>query len=544
MQSYLSHLRTYPHYWTQLWQKNETLQTETFIKLCLRTLALILLYIVADRLLMRISHLPFSYYRQPIIYLGFLQYVFSSWYAFPVLAVVITAIYFRRTLVRPWTDFEHGTSLKFLVTLAAALLAWNYATYDYNLYFNRAHYADRVIILGSVILIYWRPVFVLPFLTVLLPVMWQFTVLVALSWAAPFLLLRLLTLFVACFAIQVVTKNFPTRDFVFLTGCLFAAHYWLSGWGKWTWEWVRYDQILMIFPYGYANGWLRDMNPDAMLGVLRTLTPLNGLFKMLVLLLEFGAFLFFYSRKSPLLFLIGWIFFHAGVLLLSGICFYMWAVLHLGLLWLFLRRQGFLTLPIFTRSHIVLSTLLIISGNYWCKPVQLFWYDLPFSYSYGVDVTTTDGQRRELPPTFFSPYDYQFIMSGLAYLASHPMVLLSDARKDAAGARKLMTLQSADAFFVAEKFQGRVKYDANSANTFDLFIKEFVKNWNDRQSRETLFSHFQAPSLLWNHRIGTSIRDPNPGKIARIRIFQTTSFFSEDHYEEVRKIFIYERAFE
>lgn len=541
MQSYLSYLRAGYGHWVQLWQDKETPSKHPFFELSLRTGTLLALYVFADRLLMRMTPPPFAYYREPFIYWGFLKHVFSNWYIIPFVFALIAAFFFRRELFRPWTDLGQGKSLRFLLTLAAGLLAWPFATYDYSLYFDQGHYADRLLLLLLVPMIYWRPVFVLPFLTALLPVIWQFTVLVAYSWAAPFLLIRLLTLFVACFAVQAVAKRFPLKDFVFLSGCLLAAHYWLSGWGKFSWDWFRYDEVLLMLPYSYSNGWLKQLHPDTILAVLQALNPLNGFFKVFVLVVEFGSFLFFYSPKFPLFFLSGWMLFHVGVFLFSGICFWMWVTLEIGFLWLFLRKGGFLSLPVFTRSHLLLSTVLIVSGSYWCKPAKLFWYDLPFSYSYRVEATAVDGEIYQLPPTFFSPYDYQFIMSGLAYLGSHPVVLLSDVREYPGVARQLMAISSADEFFVKEKLHGGIKYYSEGATSFDLFVKEFVTNWNRRLSKDTWLSHLQAPGLLWNHREGKTFEPPR--KIARIKIIQVTSLFGRGHYAEIRKIPVYERSF-
>jgi len=526
-------LRKAQEYWGDLWVDESSLHKAGIAHLYIRVGFIIGIYFVIDRLLMRATHLSFESFKAPFIYGEFLKTGFQTWRLVPLLVTAILVVIFRHKLLDSWSKLAYGSSLRLLVVVATAILAWEYATYDFNLYFNQSHLLDRSLLLLFIPLIWWRPVFVLPFLTLVLPIIWQFTFLLGYSWAAPYLLLRVLVLFVACFILYLINKRYPIFDFILILGSLYATHYWVPGWGKMSWEWIRFDQLPLILPSAYTNGWLSQLEPDQILSVLQSFLPFNVLMKLFVLFVEVGAFLFFFHRRLPVIMLAGWIAMHMGILLLTGISLWMWVVLDACLLFLFLRKDGFGQLALFSFHPTLISFLLIIGGGYWCKPVELAWYDLPFAYSYQIEAQTEDGKTIDLPTTFFSPYDYQFTMTGLGYLADHPMLYVG-VKEDADFAKELLSLRSKDDFLSVEAAKGGTGIDEDFANYFDAFVQTFVHNWNERQNKITNFGLIPAPELILNYPRFRP--DQLPLRIQEITIFQVTAFFGRDQYEEVRRI--------
>lgn len=483
---------------------------------------------------MRATHLDFESFKAPFIYGEFLKTSFQSWRLIPLLVTAILVVIFRHKLLDSWSKLAYGSSLRLLVVVATAILAWEYATYDFNLYFNQSHFLDRSLLLLFIPLIWWRPVFVLPFLTVVIPMIWQFTFLIGFSWTASYLLLRISILFVACFMLYLVNKRFPILDFILILGSLYAAHYWLPGWGKLSGVWISYDQLPLILPAAFSNGWLSQFDSDTIWSIVQAFSPFNGVMKVFVMFVEFGAFLFFFHRKLPFIMLFGWISMHIGILFFTGISLWIWVAVDATLLWLFLRKDGFAQLPLYSIHPILISFALIVGGRFWCKPVEISWYDLPFSYSYQVEGLTEEGENIDLPLTFFAPYDYQFTLSGLAYLADNPMLYVLDVQDDADFAKELLFLRSKDDFLSLESAKGGTGLDEDFAQHFDAFVKTFVQNWNERQDKTIGYSLLPAPELTLNYpRFRT---DQLPLRIQEITIFQVTAFFGGDQYEEVRRI--------
>jgi len=56
----------------------------------------------------------------------------------------------------------------------AAILAWRHSFYHYNFYVDQSHGLDRIGLWVLAALVFWRPFFVIPFLSAVLVVIGQF----------------------------------------------------------------------------------------------------------------------------------------------------------------------------------------------------------------------------------------------------------------------------------------------------------------------------------------------------------------------------------
>ena len=131
------------------------------------------------------------------------------------------------------TSLEHGNLLRAFIGVAAFALAWKYSAYPYNFFFDQAHGADRLLVWVMFALLLWRPVFVIGFLVVVLPIVWQFNQpLERFMWTVPLLLSRILIAFFVTWLSLAATRSRKADDFVFLALCLVAAGYWWPGLGK------------------------------------------------------------------------------------------------------------------------------------------------------------------------------------------------------------------------------------------------------------------------------------------------------------------------
>lgn len=508
------------------------------LHLLLRLFFIILLFYYLDHALMITGKMPSSNYNESVIYLSFLQELFAGWRGLLLTPILGMGIYFRKRLGIPWTTFTQGKSIRFFVSFAAALLAWNYATNDYNLFFDQAYHADRLLLVLMLPLIIWRPIFVLPFLTITIPVIAQFDVLAGHSWAVPYLPLRVLILFFAFFMFHLITRRVGSDDFIFMVVCLIAAHYWLSGWGKLNWAWISSDQIHFLMPATYANGWLSFLEPDKMSSIAQNIGKFDVAARFYTIVVEFGALLILWKRKSIRFFLVAWILFHIGVFFVSGICFWMWAALEAGLLFLFLRKDGIALSRIFDKSHLLISLILIGGGNVWCRIIKLSWHDSPVSYTYRFVASMEGGGTVQLTPNFFAPYDYQFTLSSFGYLTSNRRLPIVWGATGSEISRLLTEANSSDQIIEFEKSHGIIKYDAMKAKQLDIFMNQYIGHWNARQSKDSWFSGIQAPRQLW-----TFPREPlfdSTYSIHQITVFEVLSFFNNGEYSEIRNVPVHE----
>jgi len=439
-----------------------------------------------------------------------------------------------RSLGPAWHEFEHVARLRWLVGLLAALLAWVFATYDYNFYFDRSHVAERILVTSLVPLIVWRPAFTLVFLLVVLSIGMQFTHPIGgFSWAPPMLPIRVLFLFAALWTLRLVTKRIRTADFLYVLCCLIAAHYWVSGWDKLRLGWVTGDHIGFLLASTYANGWLGFLEPATLGTVVRALLAVNVPMKAITLLVECGALFMLWRRQTVQWFLIAASGFHIAIFAVTGIGFWMWMFVDALVLILFFRRSS-PAQPIFTQPRYALSILLIAGGAIWFRPQSLAWLDARATYTYRIEATGHNGRSHALPPSFFSPYDYQFTLGAFRYLVDAPrMAITWGATGDRRLAESLNDARSAPNVLALETSMGRNAFDAGRAAAFDDFVRKFVLTWQRRGGRGRGIAPFQAPATLWTFPRS----DPALGgeRIERVTVYEVLTWFDGENYVEIRR---------
>jgi len=540
MHSFLLKLRNIYQLWLKQWAVESLAEKPDLKSFLVRIGSVLFLYVILDRFLMKITNLSFVNYQEPFIYFAFLKHIFTTWYLLFVITSAFGLFMFRKNIFCSWTDFPKGKHIRFLVIIASGTLTWVFATYNYNLYYDQGHYFDRFLLFIFLLFVYWRPIFVLPFLTILLPIIWQFTVLPGFSFAIPFLPIHLLTLFSTFFLIYLVAKKFPIADFVFLTGCLIATHYWVPGFAKLRQNWILYDQLNFLVPATYANGWLGFLDSQTISLITQKLGYFDIPLKILTLMFEFGSMFFFLNRHSIKFFLCGWVFFHLGIFFMTGIFFWVWILLDGAFLYLFLKKDGISTLPIFNLKYLIVSVILIISGSLWSKPVVLAWFDVPVTYTYRFEAETEGGKTYKLPPKFFAPFDYQFTLGSFAYLDKKPLIpIVWGTSSHSSIGKQIMKLDSDKLLFSFEEQNGKVYFDEKSKEVFNLFIKQYIQNWNKHFSNQTYLSYIEAPRFLWTFPTSAGF-EQSKQPIKRIKIIQVMSFYNHGKYSEIRETMVNE----
>lgn len=511
----------------------EGIAGKSFILLAGRIGVLLLLYVGLERVLMSICHLPQSSYEQPVLFielgkrLGWLV-TFSF-----VLLTVVVARY--RPLFRSWTTFEYGQSLRHFIGLITVVLAWSFSTYDYNLFFNQGHDLDRLVLLAWVPLVYWRPVFTLPFLLTLLPIIWQFDYpLGAYLWAVDIFPVRILILFAASFCVRVLTKSRQTTDFIFVTCCLTASNYWWHGLGKIDLNWLSHGHLYYTLLGAYAHGWLAFVEPASIVSLAQIISWFDWPMMGFTLLLECGALFCLWRRTTMLALLVGWIVLHLGVFALMGYCFWKWIVVDASLVVLLYTMRQNPAIPIFTTGHFILSIVLISGTAIWFTPMsRLAWYDTRLTYTYRFEAVGASGKRYTVPTSFFTPYADRFTMGLFGDLTAQPQLVGPyGVTKNRSIANRLLHASTPDQVKALEAEMGKTRFDGHKAAVFDAFIERFVGNFNRRRSQHTVLSRLHPPPLLWNFARGDAFQGQEP--IHQVDVLRVTSLYDDVHHRDIR----------
>ena len=219
---------------------------------------------------MGVARLPQKSYFQPFLFLELGRHIG----VLPLLGLGASLIIvaYCRPVWLSWSQIEHGRSLRWLITLIALPLAWSFISYDYNLYFNQGYYLDRLFAFCFLLLLYWRPVFVFPFLLILIPLCWQLNYpLRGYISTEHFIFVRVLLLFFSAFFIHILTGRRTMSLFVFMALTFVAAQYFSPGLGKVWIGWITHGHLFHLLFATYANGWLGFLAPE-------TLTSLAWIF--------------------------------------------------------------------------------------------------------------------------------------------------------------------------------------------------------------------------------------------------------------------------
>jgi hypothetical protein len=294
-------------------ENEDTSRIRRFINLGIRVGVLISLYMLLEGWLSDFGRLPESSYHQPFIFVELGKQLGRKVLRLIAPAVLIIACY--KSLWKDWSAFDDVKFVRPFIILIALMLAWDFTAYNYNLYFNSGHYLDRMLLLVLVVLTYWRPVFVFPFLLLAISVIWQFYY--PLEEFDPvvehFLLTRLLTLFFAAFLLQGLTGRRSATDFIFVALTFIATSYWRPGLGKIQMNWITHGHIYHLIFGSYAHGWLGFLEPTTVVSLAQQVSRFDWHMRIFTLLIEFGAIFFLWRRASLLAFLGGWTLFHWGI---------------------------------------------------------------------------------------------------------------------------------------------------------------------------------------------------------------------------------------
>lgn len=514
-----------------------SLAAQPGVRRILEPVILLVLYLAADWWLVTVSALPEASYERGVIALelarSLAEFNPASLITLLVLGVGAALLIRRRWFGPSWNDLDRGRPIRVFLTVVVAILTWVFASYQYNFYFDQTHQIDRLLLIVMAGLFIWRPVFAVPFLLVLLPIMLQFNYPIGgYSWAQAILLVRILIVFLCAYWLTIATRRSWSTASIYLTCCIIASHYFSPGLGKVELDWFTSDQIHFLLPATYATGWLGFLDHDAVGLITSRLSWFNWPMKVVTVVAELGAIICLWNRSSIRLFLGCWIVLHAGIFLLSGIFFWMWIVIEAAAL-VVLFRSSETNPPIFGRDWFLLSVFIIGGGDFFFHPTKLSWLDARASYAYRIEALDETGRKFPLPPHYFAPYRYAFTMGNFHYVQDEiHLRVVWGATKSRETADALRSATQGAAVVDVEKKLGVVSFRADRTASLDAFIRRFVSTRDARRFERRWWRLAPAPPELWSFPLTGS---SPPARIKTVTVYQILSFYDGRRYQEIRR---------
>ena len=510
---------------------------------------------VADLAIARLGQLPAAAYRDSVflddLVLRWSRLLFGGgrvWIvvAAAVLLVVAAALDARwqggagwrrfATLVAGWSEVDDARALRWLVVGVTGVAAWALSCYARNLYVDRLHVVDRVVVLALWLAIAWRPLFVFPFAIAATAVAGQFFVpLGFISWTEMGVLLRFPVLFGVFWIVRALTGRRESDLFIFAWCCLLAATYWASGLGKLRIGWLTHPHVHLLLLGAYANGWLAHLEPAAVERIARAIAAAALPLMLFTLLVECGSILLLWRRQSLVWFLALATAFHLGAFAMTGIFFWKWMLVDGMLLAYLLHDRRLARLQVFGPRLLAVSVVAIAAHPLWAPSENLTWFDTPLTYSFEFEGIDARGASHRLPAGFFRPYGDAIVLgpagapSAQAKLTQAMGVTMQKSLADS-----LEAARQPDDVFSVERARGVPRVDPATA-AFDDFIGAYAANARCGRERDPLILRVAGvPRHLWTFPLDADLRCGV--RLTSVRVFERTTFFTGDSLRVIRRV--------
>ena len=423
-----------------------------------------------------------------------------------VVPLVITFVSKRRLR---WTDWEHGKALRIFAFGIVLMLAWSGSTSPFNVYLDRAHALDRLIIVASTLLSWRYPVFIPIAVRSALVMLKESYVPIPLDdfdFRAPAEVAVVFSIFVW----GSISRSFkPAHFLVVALGC-WASYYYAAGQAKWhqgsPHSWLLENHVSNISVAGFVRGWASWIPEHTFLSIAAMARKLDRPLQAYTLLIELGSLVaYFVSRRLTRWWFLGCFVLNFGIFALTGICFWKWMTVSLGA-FLWMGRSG---KPIVARMHeyklpLLLAVASIFYGDrrIWYYPqTHVVWYDTRLTENYELYAVGESGKRYLVQPTFFEPSDMHWTQGRLCYDTDDGRSLTGIyATTGSEGLMKQLELaKTPQAGLEMQARAGSCKGQKQDAQKqkADEYIATFFKNLNRRDRRSRLLGLVGRPRHLW-----------------------------------------------
>ncbi|MEZ4442720.1 MAG: hypothetical protein R3B72_26735 [Polyangiaceae bacterium] len=433
------------------------------------------------------------------------------------LVIPTLAFWFSGRKLR-WTDWEHGRALRVLIMIVVVMLSWSGSTADYNMFFDRLHGFDRLLLVGFCAASWYTPLAV-PFAARLAYILIRESYYPIPQDDFDFRpTLELLVVFSA-FTWLSLKKSFKPAHFLMAGIGMWVSYYYLPGVAKVEygvhWSWLD-NHVTNLGMGGHIRGWLSFVPDSILLPIYQTAWKLDPFLTRYVIFLELGALVmcFITPKLTRLWFLLAFSL-HFGIFILSGVCFWKWMLVDLAVIF-WTGKSGKWVLADMHRyklpALLAVASVFFSAQRIWYLPqIGVSWYDTRMVQNYEFVALGESGQRYLVDPNYFAPSDMHFVQGRMCYVAPSKQ---TTAIYGVVGSQSIAkALDEADSPEVAEKLLRRGRYcrggkhDARRKEYVE-FITRFFRNINRHHGkRHAWLRYIGRPTHLHVHQ------EPHEGEL-------------------------------
>ena len=437
-----------------------------------------------------------------------------------------------------WKDLDSGNTLRCFIAVIAGTLAWTFSVYDYNLYYDQGHYADRLLLIALFAGVLWRPVLIVPFTAFVYCIVHQFDQPVPCTWTDKRALFDILSLFVGFLSLRLWTApRWPQihfREFIYLTIVLQAANYFVPGFGKLSLGWPLIERLDNLFVASYLNGWFGFLTTEQALGWAQLIADWNVLLVWPSLVLELSALLCLWNRRVSACILIGCIGLHGMICLTTGILFWKWIILDAALIAVLYGPGRAAIEPLFAPSRRWLSMALIVAAPFYFNSHWLAWYDTELNEVYHLEAITASGQTYHIPRTLITPYEVYFAQNKFHFLSPDKFI---NGRYGTTvswqATRRLDGRPTAEIANAVREELGKVEQHDRKTAAFERFIQRYFSNLNRRGSHSVIPEWLLPPQHIYS--VVPEPRFAGQEKVVMVRVIHERSLYQRDRIETLKR---------
>jgi len=449
-----------------------------------------------------------SVYFEPVLTVeAFKQGGFTILFLLPLLVLFIE----RRDLT--WQGIDPHGRARILVVGVAGIFAWACSVYNVNLYFDQIHAIDRLLIVALWVLLWFHPVAIAPFVSMVVLIVGQQQVPLPegqWTWPDKRLPLDLLLSFESFLMVRALLRD-RMKPFVLpfallcVTGLLYghaAVNKALLG-PQLSW-WVTHNDLSNLFVSSYVHGgWLREAGDGAIISSAHVLHAVKLPLAGITLLTELSGFALVVRWMLTRILLVSFILFHIAIAASSGIFFWKWMVVDALLLWYLAmlhrdakggvestvrQRVGF-----FTPRLTMFALAIMLSAPLYFSLVPFAWFDTRLVNYFEIYGIADSGRRYRLDARFFAPYDIQVQQSRhYALLDDSVLVGTYGSTLDARVAVALETAKPSDLPELRRRY-GQHWTSPEVGEVYIDFIRRYVANAQRRGGRRSLLTWLAPP---------------------------------------------------
>jgi hypothetical protein len=419
--------------------------------------------------------------------------------------------------------FNNYQIIKYFVIFITILWAWYVITLDFNLYFNQAYHADRVILLILLLLSIRFPFFFLYFLIFSLLFINQLNY-PSLEFSFPEdynnprPLLDILILFSTFILIKKFYKNFSILLFFITVICLHASNYFIPGLGKMmishnyiNWIWI--NDLSNIVIARYTHGWITDIiSLDTALTIAKHFQEWTVIAQIITFLSQILVLVVFIHKRFSLLLFLSFELLHIGVFIVTGIFFWEWVLINLAIVYSINKLTLQDSKKIFNYKVMLVAIPFIFLGNSVFNASFLAWYDTPLHNYFEIYAVDENDKEYKMDKNLFAPYEQVLYASNYtSYIDKKTMTAWSCSNQTIMQELTAISMQKNKSQIKKSISNLEEKYGYNYFNQeqqklFETFIKRYIQNLNKNQSKK-LFWNYLTPfkhiyySLNWDKNI-------------------------------------------